>query len=163
MSVRVGINGFGRMGRLALRAAWGWPELEFVHVNEIQGGAETAAHLLTFDSVHGRWREDVPATDERAEGRRRRRIGYSSRCASRARCLGRLGVEVVLECSGKFRTPRALDAYFRRGVKQGHRRRARSRTRALNIVVGVNDHSTTPASTTCSPPPRAPPTASRRW
>ena len=55
MTVRVAINGFGRIGRLALRAAWGWSELEFVHINELKGGAETAAHLLKFDSVHGRW------------------------------------------------------------------------------------------------------------
>ena len=59
MSARVGINGFGRMGRLVLRAAWDWPELEFAHVNELNGDAETAAHLLTFDSIHGRWSEDV--------------------------------------------------------------------------------------------------------
>ena len=47
MPINIGINGFGRIGRLALRAAWGWPELAFVHVNEVEGGAETAAHLLT--------------------------------------------------------------------------------------------------------------------
>ena len=46
MSVKVGINGFGRIGQLALRATWGWPELKFVHINEVKGGAETAAHLL---------------------------------------------------------------------------------------------------------------------
>jgi glyceraldehyde 3-phosphate dehydrogenase len=56
---RVGINGFGRIGRLALRAAWDWPELEFTHINETGGDAATAAHLLTFDSVHGRWSEDI--------------------------------------------------------------------------------------------------------
>jgi glyceraldehyde 3-phosphate dehydrogenase len=61
VSIRIGINGFGRMGRLVLRAAWGWPDLEFVHVNEVKGGAECAAHLLTFDSVHGRWPHDVQA------------------------------------------------------------------------------------------------------
>lgn len=49
---RVGINGLGRMGRLALRAGWDRDDLEFVHVNELQGGAHAAAHLLTFDSVH---------------------------------------------------------------------------------------------------------------
>jgi hypothetical protein len=54
MAIRVGINGFGSMGRLALRAAWGRPGVEFVHINEVAGGPETAAHLLTFDSVHGR-------------------------------------------------------------------------------------------------------------
>jgi glyceraldehyde-3-phosphate dehydrogenase/erythrose-4-phosphate dehydrogenase len=59
MGARVGINGFGRMGRLALRAAWDWPDFAFVHVNELSGDASTAAHLLTFDSIHGRWSEDV--------------------------------------------------------------------------------------------------------
>ena len=53
--VQIAVNGFGRMGRLALRAGWDHPGLQFVHVNEPEGGAETAAHLLTFDSVHGRW------------------------------------------------------------------------------------------------------------
>ena len=53
--IRIGINGFGRMGSLALRAAWGRADLEFVHINEMEGGAATAAHLLDFDSVHGRW------------------------------------------------------------------------------------------------------------
>ncbi len=46
MSARIAINGFGRIGRLALRAAWGWPELAFTHVNELAGDAHTAAHLL---------------------------------------------------------------------------------------------------------------------
>ena len=62
MKTRIGINGFGRMGRLALRAAWGSPDLEFVHINELKGDSEVAAHLLTFDSVHGRWNHDVRAT-----------------------------------------------------------------------------------------------------
>jgi len=52
---RIGINGFGRIGRLALRAGWDRGDLQFVHVNEPNGGPDAAAHLLTFDSVHGRW------------------------------------------------------------------------------------------------------------
>ena len=59
MAVRTAINGFGRMGRLALRAAWGSDELDFVHLNEIAGDAECAAHLLKFDSVHGRWEREA--------------------------------------------------------------------------------------------------------
>src|SRR5579862_8082102 len=62
-STRIGINGFGRMGRLALRAAWGWPELRFAHVNELHGDAATAAHLLMFDSIHGRWSADAQGDD----------------------------------------------------------------------------------------------------
>src|SRR5688572_12814834 len=63
VTIRIGINGFGRMGRLALRAAWGWPGIEFVHINEVKGGAEAAAHLLNFDSIHGRWRHEAQPAD----------------------------------------------------------------------------------------------------
>ncbi len=49
MGIRVGINGFGRMGRLVLRAAWESTELDFVHINEPKGGVEAAAHLLSVD------------------------------------------------------------------------------------------------------------------
>ena len=63
--VRVAINGFGRIGRLVLKAAWGWPELQFVHVNEVKGGTVAAAHLLKFDSVHGQWPPDVNAENNK--------------------------------------------------------------------------------------------------
>ena len=59
MTTRLGINGFGRIGRLALRVAWDWPDLDIVHINELNGDAETLAHLLEFDSVHGRWNQDI--------------------------------------------------------------------------------------------------------
>ena len=55
MTIKVGINGFGRIGRLALRAAWDWPEFEFIRINDPAGAAPTHTHLLNFDSVHGRW------------------------------------------------------------------------------------------------------------
>ena len=138
MSARVGINGFGRVGRLALRAAWDWPELEFAHVNETAGDAATAAHLVTFDSVHGRWSEDVHGEDETltVQGTT---LGYSAAAEPGAVPWGELGVEVVLECSGRFRTPDALDAYFRQGVRKVIVA-APVKGEALNIVVGVNDH-----------------------
>ena len=63
MTIRVGINGFGRIGRLALRVAWNWTEIEFVHINETKGGTEAAAHLLKFDSVHGRWQPEVESIE----------------------------------------------------------------------------------------------------
>ena len=73
--MRVGINGMGRIGRLALRAALGAAErgdddprranrLEVVHLNEIKGGAAATAHLLEFDSVQGRWRANIAADGE---------------------------------------------------------------------------------------------------
>jgi glyceraldehyde 3-phosphate dehydrogenase len=138
MSVRVGINGFGRIGRLALRAAWDWPQLGFVHVNEIEGDAETAAHLLTFDSIHGRWPEDVCGEGEalRINGNP---VGYGAVGAPGDAPWGELGVEIVLECSGRFRTPELLQAYFRQGVRKVIVAAPIERD-AMNIVVGVNDH-----------------------
>ncbi|HEY5192713.1 MAG TPA: ArsJ-associated glyceraldehyde-3-phosphate dehydrogenase [Solirubrobacteraceae bacterium] len=134
---RIGINGFGRMGRLALRAAWDWPEFAFTHVNELAGDASTAAHLLTFDSVHGRWSEDVQGDGDvlRVNGTE---LGYSSAAEPGDVPWGELGVEIVLECSGRFRTPELLDAYFRQGVRKVIVA-APVKEGALNVVVGVND------------------------
>jgi glyceraldehyde 3-phosphate dehydrogenase len=138
MSIRIGINGFGRMGRLALRAAWDWPELEIVHINEIKGGPETAAHLLEFDSVHGRWHRDIKAVDGSlaVDGRT---VGFSEEKAPGDIKWDELEVDIVIEASGKFRTPESLQPYFDRGVKKVIVA-APVKQGALNIVMGVNDH-----------------------
>lgn len=104
MSVRVAINGFGRMGRLALRAAWDWPELEFAHVNEINGDASTAAHLLTFDSVHGRWSEDVQGNGDRltVQGTP---LGYTATADPGDVPWDDLGIEVVSSAQAGFEPP----------------------------------------------------------
>jgi glyceraldehyde 3-phosphate dehydrogenase len=138
MSIRIGINGFGRMGRLALRAAWDWPELEIVHINEVKGGAECAAHLLEFDSVHGRWNREIRSEADAVviEGKR---VGFSEFKTPGEVPWDEYGVDIVIESSGRFRTVESLAPYYGRGVqkvivaapvKQG----------ALNIVMGVNDH-----------------------
>ena len=63
MTIKVGINGFGRMGRLVMRAAWDWPEIEFIQINDPAGDAKTLAHLINFDSVHGIWSHQASARD----------------------------------------------------------------------------------------------------
>ncbi len=138
MTIRVGINGFGRMGRLALRAAWHSPELEIAHINELKGGAETAAHLLTFDSVHGRWAREVSATDNAVviDGKR---VSFTAHAAPGDVPWKEHGVDIVLECSGKFRTPELLAPYFAKGVRKVIVA-APVKDKALNVVVGVNDH-----------------------
>jgi glyceraldehyde 3-phosphate dehydrogenase len=138
MSTRIAINGFGRMGRLALRAAWDWPELEFVHVNELKGDAETAAHLLTYDSIHGRWEHGARCAGGSLEIDRVT-LGYSSADQPGGVAWGELGVEVVLECTGRFRTRESLEPYFERGAKKVIVA-APVKSDALNVVVGVNDH-----------------------
>jgi glyceraldehyde 3-phosphate dehydrogenase len=135
--VRVGINGFGRMGRLAFRAAWDVTDVAIVHINEIKGGPATAAHLLEFDSVHGRWSKPIRADHNSlvADGRT---IAFTAEPTPNQVPWEASGVDIVLECSGKFITPDALQPFFERQVrkvivaapvKQG----------ALNIVMGIND------------------------
>lgn len=133
---RVGINGFGRMGRLALRAAWPVSDLEIVAINEPNGRAETLATLLEFDSVQGQWdrpcshREGSLSIDGRA-------LFTSPHTEPREIPWRELGVDVVLECSGQFRTTPSLTAHLEEGaelvvvsapVKDG----------PPNIVMGVN-------------------------
>ena len=142
MAVRVGINGFGRIGRLALRAAWSFPELEFVHINEVKGGIEAAAHLLTFDSVHGRWLPDVQVIGDRIaidDQKSVPKLSFSEYAKPELVDWQNLGVDIVLECSGKFRTPETLNPYFTKGVKKVIVA-APVKEEALNIVMGINDY-----------------------
>lgn len=133
----IGINGFGRIGRLALRAAWEWPELEFVHINEIKGGTTAAAHLLKFDSVHGRWSPEVEAAGEQViiDGKS---LSFSEYSQPGEVPWEKFGVDIVLECSGKFRTKSTLEPYFQRGIKKVIVA-APVKEEALNVVMGVND------------------------
>ena len=148
--MRVGINGMGRIGRLVARAALGGMAradgdpragsgLDIVHVNEVKGGAAATAHLLEFDSVHGRWRERFAVEDERAIGIGNRRIGFSAAAAPGDVAWGDMGCDVVLECTGKFLRQEQLRAYFDRGVKRVIVAAPVKDGSALNIVVGVND------------------------
>src|SRR5690242_20739191 len=109
----VGINGMGRIGRLALRAALGGVareaddpragnRLDVVHVNEIKGGAATAAHLLAFDSIHGRWRAAISAEGENTIRVGNHGMGFSAATSPGEVPWGDLGCDVVLECTGKF-------------------------------------------------------------
>ncbi len=137
MAIKVGINGFGRMGRLAFRAAWGWPELEIVHINEIGGESEAAAHLLTFDSVHGTWPQKVTSNDSGlyVNGKP---VGYSQNTAISDTPWGALGVDIVIECTGKFKSKETLQPFFDQGVKKVVVS-SPVKDGTLNIVMGVND------------------------
>ena len=143
MPTRIGINGFGRMGRLALRAGWNSADLQFVHINEIKGGAETAAHLLAFDSVHGRWNEDIHA-ESGALTISGRRIAFTEGTSPGTAGWAASGVDIVFECTGKFKTAGDLQPYFDAGVRKVIVA-APVKEGALNIVMGVNDHLYDPA------------------
>jgi glyceraldehyde 3-phosphate dehydrogenase len=154
--MRVGINGMGRIGRLALRSAFGAAErpaddpragnrLEVVHVNEIKGGSAATAHLLAFDSVQGRWREDIAAEGEEVLRVGQRRLGFSAHAAPQSIPWGDLGVDLVLECTGKFLTPETLQGHLDRGARRVVVAAPVKTGGVLNVVVGVNDHLYDPA------------------
>ena len=137
MTINVGINGFGRMGRLALRAAWDWPELSFTHINDPAGDAITLAHLLNFDSVHGRWQHEAKADgDDIVIGTRRIKISRNKTITESdwSDC------GVVIEASGKMKTTELLQAYLDQGVKRVVVTAPVKEAGVLNVVMGVNDH-----------------------
>ena len=147
--MRVGINGMGRIGRLALRAAFGAAErpgddpragnrLEVVHLNEVKGGAAATAHLLEFDSVQGRWRDRFGAGEDHILIGNRK-LGFSEHKAAADIPWGDLGVDLVLECTGKFLTRETLDGHLERGAKRVIVAAPVKVDGVLNIVVGVND------------------------
>lgn len=137
MTVKVAINGFGRMGRLAMRVAYDWPDVEFVHINETATDAYGSAHLLSFDSAHGRWPHEAHEdADQIIIGEHA--ISYSQNKDIAATDWAALGVDVVLECTGKFRTRESLQPYLDQGVKQVIVA-APMKEGIKNIVMGVND------------------------
>jgi len=141
MSIRMGINGFGRMGRLGLRAGWDFGELLPVQVNEVATDAGGSAHLLKFDSVHGTWDRDCAGTEGslRVDGKE---IAYSSNADIAATDWS--GCDLVIEATGRHhKRPETLQRYFEQGVKKVIV--AAPTEGALNIVYGINDHLYDPA------------------
>ncbi|MCU7845730.1 MAG: ArsJ-associated glyceraldehyde-3-phosphate dehydrogenase [Candidatus Thiodiazotropha sp. (ex Monitilora ramsayi)] len=135
MTARIGINGFGRMGRLSLRAGWAKAPLQFKKINEIAGDATCAAHLLQFDSVHGEWTHQCDAQNGgiTIDGEN---LTFSSYEGIDQNDWS--GCDIVLEATGiHHKKPQRLQAYFDQGVKKVIV--AAPTEGALNIVYGIND------------------------
>ncbi len=137
MTIKVGINGFGRMGRLTLRAAFDWDEIEFVHINDPAGNAATLAHLLTFDSVHGKWHHEASHQGETML------IDEQRITCSQNKTIAETdwsACDVVIEASGKMKTTAVLQAYLEQGVKRVVVTAPVKEEGVLNVVMGVNHH-----------------------
>ncbi len=142
MTLKIGINGFGRIGRLALRAAWDFPEFEFVRINDPAADAATHAHLLNFDSVHGRWRHEAGSDDDSLRiGGRRLTVTANKAIAD----TDWSDCDVVIEASGKMKTVAVLKAYLDQGVKRVVVTAPVKEAGVLNVVMGVNDRLFDPA------------------
>jgi glyceraldehyde 3-phosphate dehydrogenase len=136
---RIGINGFGRIGRLAARVIARDDRFDLVQVNDPNADAITAAHLFEFDSVHGRWHGAVEATSGSSIEIDGREVACSAGEAPGEVDWSAAGVEVVLECSGRFRKVDLLEPFFERGVERVVVSAPVHDESALNVVVGVND------------------------
>ncbi|HDI3251872.1 ArsJ-associated glyceraldehyde-3-phosphate dehydrogenase [Vibrio metoecus] len=137
MAIKVGINGFGRIGRLALRASFDWPEIEFVQINDVAGDAATLAHLLEFDSVQGRWHHAVSSEADTIL------INGKHIRATQEKAIDAVdwsGCDVVIEATGKHRKGEFLNQYLAQGVKRVVVSAPVKEEGIANIVVGVNDH-----------------------
>ena len=142
---RIGINGFGRIGRLAVRGLYGRSDLQLVHVNEPHGDAATAAHLLEFDTVHGRYAGHVAADGDSMtiDGQS---VSYSAHDTPGGVPWAEYGVDIGLECSGQFKTTEALQPYLDGGAKKVIVAAPVKSEGVLNIVMGCNDDLYDPAT-----------------
>ena len=154
MSKKVALNGLGRIGRMVLRSAFGGVsrdrldphkqlDIEIVHINDL-AEPSVLAHLLEFDSVHGRWQADISA-DEASITINGTRIPVSRNRELAATDWVGSGAQIVLDCTGKFRSEELAQPYFDQGVKKVIISAPVMTDNVLNVVMGVNDDSYDPA------------------
>ena len=137
MYIKVGINGFGRMGRLTMRVLFDQQDIEIMKINDPAGDAATLAHLLEFDSVHGRWQHSVSSDDNKML------INGQSITCSQNKAINDTdwsGCDLVIEASGKMKTSELLNVYLEQGVKRVVVTAPVKEPGILNVVMGVNDH-----------------------
>jgi glyceraldehyde 3-phosphate dehydrogenase len=142
MAVKVGINGFGRIGRNFFRAAYKDPALEIVAVNDITD-AKTLAHLLKYDSVHGRFEEEVGVKDSALVVAGRTVQVLAAKDPSELP-WGKLGVEIVIESTGKFTEREGAEKHLKAGAKRVIIS-APAKNPDATFVLGVNEKTFDPA------------------
>ena len=135
---KIAINGLGRMGKLVLRSLIDeGVEADIVLLNEPVGDAEMNTHLLEFDTVHGRWLADFAYTDDSitVDGVEMRLTNVWTLAELP---LEEMDIDVVIDCSGQFKTAAKLQPYFEAGVKKVVISAPVKEDEAANIVYGVN-------------------------
>lgn len=135
MSIKIGINGFGRIGRLVFRAAWKHPGVEVVAINDLTDAA-TMAHLLAYDSVHGKLDLDIRAKENviEVEGRP---ITFTSIKDPEQLKWKELGVDIAAECTGLFRDRENAGKHLTAGARKVIIS-APAKDPDITIVMGVN-------------------------
>jgi glyceraldehyde 3-phosphate dehydrogenase len=143
MAIRIGINGFGRIGRNMLRASWNDPDIEYVAVNDITD-AKTLAHLLKYDSVLGTFKQTVEATEDSVlvNGKKIRVLAVKEIAALPWKDLG---VSVVVESTGKFTKRPDLIQHIEKGGASKVIVSAPATDPDVTLVLGVNEKIYDPA------------------
>ena len=136
MALKVGINGFGRIGRVFFRTAWGTPDLEIVGVNDLTD-AKTLAHLLKYDSVHGIFKPEVVAKGDAifVDGRP---VRVSAQKDPAVLPWKELGVDVVVESTGVFRDKAGAGKHLQAGARKVVIT-APAKDPDVTLVLGVNE------------------------
>lgn len=134
--MKIGINGFGRMGRLGFRAGFDHSEYTIAQINELGGTAETAAHLLEFDTVHGRWDRNI-THDQSSISVEGQKIAVTHN--QKIEDTDWSGCDIVIEATGVYKSVAQLEEYFKQGVKKVVVAAPVKDDEALNIVMGCND------------------------
>ncbi len=140
--VKIAINGFGRIGRLVFRAAFGQPGVEIVAVNDM-ADAEINAHLLKFDSVHGIWDKEIGSKDNAMLVDGQAIQVYNEKDPANLP-WGKLGVDVVVEATGVFNDAKKACAHIAAGAKKVVLT-APGKNEDITIVMGVNEEAYDPA------------------
>ncbi len=137
MGIKVGINGFGRIGRLVFRAGLNRKDIDFVAVNDLPVGTETLGHLLKYDSTFGELPNDVKTTDDAVvvDGKELKVISHKSPAEIPWKDLG---VDIVIESTGIFRDKEKAMGHVEAGAKKVIIS-APAKNEDVTIVLGVND------------------------
>jgi len=137
MTVRLAINGFGRIGRAIARIALGRTDIELVAINDLTSVA-TLAHLFKYDSIHGRYNGSVEATEAGIviDGKL---IAVSAVANPTDLPWGKIGVDIVAECTGRFTTKADAEKHVAAGARKVIVS-APAKGEDATIVIGVNEH-----------------------
>ena len=142
MQINVGINGFGRIGHLVFKVLSESPDVNVIHINDPSGDAVTHAHLLNFDSVHGRWSSQATADHDFIEVN-----GHRTRFSAEKSIddTDWSGCDIIIESSGRIKNHEQAEPFYQQGVKRVVVSAPVKEEGILNIVMGVNDSLYDPA------------------
>lgn len=136
MAIKVGINGFGRIGRLVFRRLFNNPNVEIVKINDLTDNA-TLAHLLKYDSAHGKFDKSVSGDEQYIIVEGKKIIGSAEKDPANLK-WGEVGVDIVIECTGKFTDGAKAKAHLEAGAKKVIISAPGTNVDAT-VVIGVND------------------------